>query len=255
MGQAERPVLVLGKVRRILDSFSLQRPAQSLLEISKATGLPMTTTLRLLRSLVNEGFLVKQGEQYLLGYALLRWGSIAVRSRDLVTVATPVMEALRDSTEETVCLYVRNDLNRVCVAVASSRRPIAQQSNVGEVFPLQAGSINKVFLAYAPAVREQVLRNGLVRFTDNTITDPVEFRVELERVHARGYAMSQGEAKPGVATVSCPILNQDGSILAVITVGGPTQRATPEVLAQLLPQLAPAAAEISQQLGWLGAAA
>ena len=214
----------------------------------------MTTTLRLLRSLVQEGFLVKQGEQYLLGYALLRWGSIAVRSRDLVTVAMPVMEALRDSTEETVCLYVRNELNRVCVAVASSRRPIAQQSNVGEVFPMQAGSINKVFLAYEPAVREQVLRNGLVRFTDNTITDQASSggaragpRQGLRHEPGRGQAGRRHRQLPDLEPGR---LHPRGHHRGWSNPAGDAQSPGATV-----DRARPAAAEISQQLGWLGAAA
>ncbi|MET0843022.1 MAG: helix-turn-helix domain-containing protein, partial [Mycetocola sp.] len=85
----EQPLLVLGKIAAILDAFTLVEPVRSVAEIRAITGLPTSTTHRLVANLVDNGFLDRTGDQYRIGARMAYWAGPAARSRDLTEILTP----------------------------------------------------------------------------------------------------------------------------------------------------------------------
>ena len=79
----DAPLLVLGKIRAILDAFSLDREALTAAEIRRATGLPASTLHRLLGNLVEHGFLDRVDDRYSIGVRMAFWAGPAVRGRDI----------------------------------------------------------------------------------------------------------------------------------------------------------------------------
>jgi DNA-binding IclR family transcriptional regulator len=252
---AESPTRVLVKLRAVLDCFVPDNRPLTLTQVSKRTGMPLSTTQRLLQSLVAEGFLARTDTSYRLGLDLIGWAEAARRGVSLVSIARPSMEELRDVSGETVTLLVREGLRRVCVELVPSRHAVSQNVVPGEVHPLQAGAPSKVLLAWDPETTEQLLAAGLRHLTEATITDPETFRLELHRVVERGYAESHGENVDGVASISAPIFDASGRIAAALCVGGPAARITPDfVVTQRVP-LVNTAKRVSRMLGWRGDAA
>ncbi|QIN81297.1 helix-turn-helix domain-containing protein [Rubrobacter tropicus] len=194
---------VLDKAVGILSFLAEDGPA-SLAGVVKGTGLARPTAYRLLAALEAHGLVAREEGRYLLGPRLLSWGGGTVGS-DLVGVATPVLEGLRDGTGESTQLYVREGDRRVCVAsVERTGGGLRDAVPVGAVLPLGHGSGGKVLLAWSEE-------------TDHEAG-------ELAEVRARGWAESVAEREAGVASVSAPVFDSDGKLRAAVCASGPISR-------------------------------
>lgn len=249
----ESPTRVLSKARAVLDCFLPDNRPLTLTEVANATGMPLTTTQRLLRSLVAEEFLAVSNQTYRLGLGLIGWASAARRGLSVVDAARLRMDALRDSTSETVTLLAREGLQRVCVAASPSRHVISARTEPGDLAPLQSGSPSKVLLAWDPVTTKAVLERGLTPLASQTITDPAAFEADLALVRERGWAVSANENAEGVTSIAAPIRDSGGQVIAALVLGGPTSRITQDWLVAHADELVRAADAVSQTLGHRGA--
>jgi IclR family transcriptional regulator, acetate operon repressor len=245
-----QPILVLKKVRTLLECFSVEQPALTLQQIRRASGLPASTCQRLVQNLVREGFLDRDGDEYRIGLGLVRWAAPGTFGLDLVRLTRPVLQRLRDETGETACLYVRDGPFRTVVALAETRHVVMRLFLVGMVMPLHAGSAGKVFLAYDRAAFRDAVAHGLSRLTPSTVTDIDVLTSELEQVRRDGYAASFEERDVGQASISAPVFGIHRELVASIGIGAPSQRLTPADVPRLAPLVVDAAAEASRRMGY-----
>lgn len=244
------PVLVLRKIRQILDSFTIEQPELTLQQIIRVTGLPSSTCQRLVQNLVREGFLDRDEDHYRIGLGLVRWAAPGTYGLDMVRLTRPVLQSLRDQTGETACLYVRDGAFRTVIALAESRHPVVRLFVVGMVMPLHAGSAGKVFLAWDPTARKDAVSHGLARFTPGTVVDIDVLTEQMEQVRQAGYAASFEERDYGAASVSAPVFGLTGDLVAAIGVGAPTQRLTAANAPALAPVVIAAGQVASSRLGY-----
>lgn len=243
------PTLVLHKVRQVLDCFVPNNQALTLTNLQRSTGFPMSTTKRLLESLLAEGFLSRNERGYQLGPDMIVWAQAVKRGSDIVQVSKQVLEQIRDTCGETVTLNVRNGSRRVCIDRVSSVHRVKYDALVGEIIPLQAGSSCKVMLAFEPTIAAEVIANGLEKFTDQTITDPDEYSKALDEVRHQGYAISCDETAVGVSSIAAPVFNSEGRIIAAIGIGGPSFRCTRDWLEDQVDLIRGGGAKLSGMLG------
>ena len=90
----------------LLTSFEDSRPELSVTEIAEALGVHKSTASRLAAALERTGFLARSGKRYRLGVEIIRLGTLALRSSDLVATMQPAMEKLSQLTGETINLAV-----------------------------------------------------------------------------------------------------------------------------------------------------
>jgi DNA-binding IclR family transcriptional regulator len=244
------PILVLQKIRQVLDSFTIERPELSLQQITKATGLPASTCQRLVHNLVREGFLDRDDDRYRIGLGMVRWAAPGSFGLDLVQLTRPALRRLRDETGETACLYVRDGPYRTVVGLAETHNVVMRLFMVGMVMVLHAGSAGKVFMAYDPAARKAAVGHGLTRQTPRTTVDIDLLDEQLEEVRKLGYAASFEERDVGAASISAPVFGLSGELVAVLGIGAPTQRLTPSDVGRLAPQVVAAAESASRVLGF-----
>ncbi|SFQ59650.1 DNA-binding transcriptional regulator, IclR family [Amycolatopsis arida] len=244
-----RPVLVLRKVRQILECFTLDEPELGLRQIALRTGLPASTCQRLVQNLVHEGFLDRDGDLYRIGLGLVRWAAPGTYGMDLVQVTRPVLDELRDAAGETAYLQVRDGPYRTIVALSEVRHLVVRRFMVGMVMPLHVGSAGKVFLAYDPDAWAAALRHGLRPVEGGRQVEAEELRREVARTREVGYAATFEERDPGAGSVSAPVFGMDGGIAAAIGIGAPVQRFTPEVAERLAPVVVGAGRRASELLG------
>lgn len=242
-------LLVLTKIRQILESFSVGHPDPTMADLISHTGLPRSTCQRLVQNLVGEGFLRRDGQRYRIGLDLVRMAAPGTLGIDLVELTRPVLRDLRDETGETACLYVRDGGHRVVVGVAETRNIVMRLFVVGMVMPLHAGSAGKVFLAYDEAALDAALAEGLRRYTDRTPTDVTELEAALDEVRRRGWAMTSEERELGAASLSAPVFGHDGELRGVLGIGAPSQRLTASLARVWAPVVVEAAREASRRLG------
>lgn len=247
----------LDRAVAILRTFDERRPRLSLSEIAEALGLNTSTAHRLLQALKAHGLVAQPdgGKAYALGPTVLRLARLATGSLDVQEIARPFMRRLRDAIGETVGLHVlRSDLRRVVVDQAESHQALRRSyTELGEPIPLHQGAPGKVLLAFLPEEqREGILGGTLEAANENTITDDVALRRELDGVRQRGYAISFGERVGGIHTVAVPLRDHDGDVTAAISVTGPAMRMPRERLEAIAPIASATAREISARLGHRG---
>jgi DNA-binding IclR family transcriptional regulator len=219
-----KPLLVLSKIRGILDAFSLARPALTLSELRSATGFPTSTVQRLVANLVAEGFLDREGDRYRIGAMMAYWAAPASRGIDRLRAVTPALRQLHEITGETACFFVREGPYRVCVAMEETAHAIRREMHVGKVVPLQAGSAGRVLMAWDDDALRDVLAEPLESFTELSVTDPEKLRADVERVRTQGWSYTEGERDEGEAGLSAPVFDAAARLVGAMTISGPTSR-------------------------------
>jgi DNA-binding IclR family transcriptional regulator len=249
----EDQVLVRSVARAIDILLALQHGTVSLGRIAQRTGLSKPTAHRLLSSL-SYGQLVIQDpvtSEYMLGPGCLGIADAVMSGLGgLGPIAVPTLQQLAADSGESAALHVRAGLQRICVEQVPSPQPVRYTARVGASNPLHAGAMGKLLLAFSdPADLADLLdRIPLTASTNATITDRRTLETELDRIRGTGYAVSRGEHAVGVAAVSAPVLRSDGSILAALSVLGPTERLTDAAIKKLLPTLRSAAADLAERV-------
>jgi DNA-binding IclR family transcriptional regulator len=241
---------VLEKIKRILTCFTVEDPEPSLAEITQLSGLPQSTCQRLVHNLVREGFLDRSGDCYRIGMTLVQLAAPGTFGLDLVQLTKPALEHLRDRTGETACLYVRDEASRTVVAVAETRHIVMRLFKVGMVMPMHAGAPGKLFMAYDPAARTDAIRHGLARFTSRTPVDIDVLDQQVAQARDQGWAAAFDERHEGVGSISAPVFDHRGELAAVLGIGAPTHRVTPDDVDRLAPIVVDAAQEAGKALGY-----
>lgn len=241
-------VQVLGRALMLLDAL-VAGPA-SAQELARTTGIARSTAFRLLADLEQAGFVIHGADgRFRLGLRLLQLGSVVQSQNPLADIARDLLEDLRDSTELTVTLVIRQGLDSVCIERLESPHAIRFSIAVGRHLPLHAGAQGKVLLAYAPAsIQLEVLSGSMPRLAEGTIRSPRILRSELQRIRARGVAVSDGEVDDGARGVATGVFDATGGLMAAIGVAGPTAQIR-FTDGDLLAKLRATAAQISARLG------
>jgi DNA-binding IclR family transcriptional regulator len=183
-----------------------------LAELCDRTGLPRATAHRLAAGLEVHRLLARDSEgRWRLGPAVTE---LAAQVDDpLLAASEAVLPRLREITGESVQLYRRDGSWRVCIAALEPPAGLRDTVPVGARLPMTAGSGAKVLLAYGDDATQQAVLSD-AKFTDRTLTE----------VRRRGWAQSAGEREPGVASVSAPVRDSRGAVIAAISVSGPIDR-------------------------------
>ncbi|OBI20053.1 IclR family transcriptional regulator [Mycobacterium sp. E2497] len=201
---------VLDKAVGILHTIA-QSPC-GLAELCERTGLPRATAYRLAAALEVHRLLARDDEgRWRLGPAVTE---LAAHVNDpLLAASAGVLPLLRETTGESVQLYRREGTTRVCVAALEPTAGLRDTVPVGARLPMTAGSGAKVLLAHSDvATQKAVLPSA--KFTERTLAE----------VRRRGWAQSVAEREPGVASVSVPVRDGRGAVVAAISVSGPVDR-------------------------------
>lgn len=212
------------------------------------TGLPASTVARILKSLLEENLIQRQGDQYSIGLRVMAWSAAATAGSDLIRAGEPALLALRDVSRETCILYVRQAAFRVAVLIAHSEQAIIYQGWLGQILPLGGGAAGKVFMAFDPDALEAARVQGFKAFTANTITDKRALDDELVRVRANGWAYSPQERVIGLSSLAAPVVNSRGVTVAAVAIGAPSFRLGDEDARALVAPLKECVQRISGQL-------
>jgi IclR family transcriptional regulator, KDG regulon repressor len=216
MDEKDTSVRSVARALDIIDSFTPGKLDASLSELAHGIGLPMSTTSRLVATLVKRGYVYKdeKSQRYSLGPRITQLGFLGFSNLDLRKVALPFMENLNRLYDEGVSLYVAQGDERVCVERIESRRPLRRVINIGDRLPLTRGAAGRVLLAYLPKEkREELLRQ-----------DPFTTEEALAQLRHGGYTVSLGEREEGVSSIAAPIMDARSIVVAALTMSGPSVR-------------------------------
>ncbi len=251
-GKGRYNVRALERALRILHLLSDGR-SWRLSDISEALNMSSSTAFRLLSTLASYGYIERDTQTggYSLGLACLELARAYYEASDIRRHARPVLEALRDSTTETVHLAILDNWEVFYLEKLQGLHAIGLMSSaIGGRFPAYCTGLGKVLLAYhdPQEVRAHYAKDGLKRFTDTTITDADELVAHLQQVRAQGYALDLGEHEAEVHCVAVPISDIEGHVVAAISVSGPAGRVDAQDQA-FIDAIKQAARAISHTLG------
>lgn len=211
---------VPSRVFAVLDCFRHGKASMTLSEVATLSGIPLSTTRRLLLELTSWGGVERLPDgSYRIGMRLWELGSLAPRQRDLRDAASPYMHDLYEAAEENVQLCVLDGLEVLCVEKLFGRRAVPTETDVGERMPLHATAAGKALLAFSePEILHAVVDGGLRRLTPNTLVEPGRLAAALQRTRETGLAYSFEERTLGVVSVASPMLRPDGRLLGAISI-------------------------------------
>jgi DNA-binding IclR family transcriptional regulator len=223
-------------------------------EISKRLGYSQSKTYRLVRTLIKYRFLQEHNgtAQYSLGLNALRLGLLAHQQFNISEIARPFMKELSVLTKETVLLTAVNGTRGIVLDRVESEEPIRYSLfQPGAIIPLHCGASSKILMAY---LREGdwdriIAKEGLKRYTPNTISDVKKLKAHLREIRKRGYAFSDQEVDRDVRAVAAPILNGVGELVAGLSVAGPVYRINKKQISSCAKLVMQYAQKISNKLG------
>ncbi len=236
---------------RLLKQFGPHDRELGVSELARRLGLGKSTVHRLLTTLVAEHLLERDpySGQYRLGLAVHDLAAAAVPN-DLHEAVSGLLETLRNRTGETVQVAVLDGREVVYVERIDSPHTLRLFLEVGRRNWAHSTGTGKALLAHLPKTELMQLLDGweMPALTPYTITDPARLVEELREVRRRGYAQNLHESEVGVLSVSAPIRDRSGKVVAALSVAGPAQRMQP-VMNQITYGVIEAAALASRRMG------
>jgi DNA-binding IclR family transcriptional regulator len=218
MGNGRRSVL--RRALRILDTFSAAGTSLRLSEISRRSGIPLTTTHRIVSELREWGALERDSAGgYRIGLRLWEVAALAPRSVGLQRIALPFMQDLYETTHRGVHLAVREKDEVVFVERFVSQDTARDAGpRVGGRYAMHATAVGLVLLAHAPpGLQEEVVAGPLATYTPWTTSSSRELRQALADVRRSGYAVSERQINPDYVSVAAPIHGPDDTVVAALS--------------------------------------
>ncbi len=242
-------IQVIERIFSLIDVLASKEEAITLKEISEKTGLHPSTAHRILNDLTSGRFVDRpQAGNYRLGMRLLELGNLVKGRLNVRDAALGPMRDLHKLTQQPVNLSVRQGDEIVYIERAFSERSGMQVVRaIGGRAPLHLTSVGKLFLAADDPIRVRAYaaRTGLVGHTRNSITLLPVLERELSRVRQYGIARDNEELELGVRCIAAGIYDDQGKLLAGLSISAPADRLDEE----WLPKLQATAHGISRSLG------
>ena len=212
---------VVGRLLRILEAFSPERPELTTAEISRRTGVPPSTVYRLLAELIGRGVIERVADgRYSVGLRLWEIGKLAPRAERLTEVASPYLHDLHEVTRGNVHLAVRVGGDALYLAAVCGHRCVEPVARAGTRVPLTSTSVGQVLLAYSRSpVLEQILEND----PETAIASSAESRTNrLRGVLAGIRRLGVAVAHNGDDTVvAAPVFGPPGELVAALALSAP----------------------------------
>ncbi|MFT3847524.1 MAG: IclR family transcriptional regulator [Propionivibrio sp.] len=234
----------------LLDALAESPEPATLKMLSQATGLHPFTAHRILAVMTHARLVARQeASTYALGIRLLELGNLVKARINLREIALPFMQRLHETIGEAINLGVRDDDDIIYIERTSGGRSLVRVVYlVGGRAPLHLTSLGKLFLAAdtAEEVRAYAKRTGLPGKTPRSLTDLATLEKELDKIRRHDVAYDNEEAEIGLRCVASPVRNDEGVIVAGLSLSAPIDRHH----AEWVDLIKKTAEEISRALGY-----
>ncbi len=234
----------------LMDVLASREDAISLKDIAEKTGLHPSTAHRILNDLAIGRFVERsQPGSYRLGMRLLELGNLVKGRLNVRDAALLPMRELHKKIQQPVNLSVRQGDEIIYVERAYSERSGMQVVRaIGGRAPLHLTSVGKLFLSAddVQRIRAYATRTGLHGQTKNSITQLPALEREMAKVRQMHYALDNEELELGVRCMACGIYDDQGKLVAGLSISAPASRLDDAWLGQLKAT----AQQISDTLGF-----
>jgi DNA-binding IclR family transcriptional regulator len=242
---------------RLLEVVARSDKPLSVTEVAQRLELSRSSAFRLVYTLQFMGFLQPSSDQrtFQLGARVLNLGFSFVAKQDIIQIAKRDLESLRDATGISAHLAIRDSLEVLFLDCVQTRTGFLSNVNVGTRLPAYASPMGWLMLSELPNRELASLYKDVKfeRLTEKTPSDLGELMQAIARASADGYVFSHGIVEQGGSSVTAPIFESSGSIVAAIDISGPESAFDGEKPEKTyVDAILNAASAISARLGYRG---
>ena len=251
---ADRDTDLVQSLRRglaVIRSFDGDRPALTMSEVARSTGLARAAVRRFLLTLVDLGYMSVEGRLFRLSPRVLELGRPYLSSLTLPELALPHLRSFVAETHESATVAVLDGADIVYVAHVPARRILSVSVDVGTRDPAFATALGRMLLAGQADGRldEYLSAADLRPITEKTIVAPAALRRELDSARRMGFALVDQELEDGLRAVAAPIRDSQDRTMAAVNVAVHASRWRIDgIHAELLPRLLETAAAIERDV-------
>lgn len=229
----------LAKGLAVIETFTAERPRQSISEVSAASGLDRATARRCLLTLAHQGYADYDGKFFTLTPRVLRLGTACLATMPLPQIVQPMLDRLSEEIGESSSVSILDGGEIVYVARAAQKKVMSVVLMPGSRLPAYCTSMGRVLLAGLPEPDARAIlgTDMLPARTSRTLTDPEAIIAELSQVRAQGYAAIDQEVEEGLRSVAVPLLNARGRVIAALNTGLPASGPVADLTGRYLPAL------------------
>jgi len=204
-----------------IETFTAERPRQSISEVAAASGLDRATARRCLLTLAQLGYADYDGKFFTLTPRVLRLGTACLATMPLPQIVQPWLDRLSGELDESSSVSIIDEGEIVYVARAAQKKVMSISLMPGSRLPAYCTSMGRVLLAALPEAEAYALlsRMPLPARTPRSITDPEALMSELARVRAQGFAVNDQEIELGLRSIAVPLQNARGNVVAAMNLG------------------------------------
>jgi DNA-binding IclR family transcriptional regulator len=243
---AASTVRAVDRAIAILQCFTADKPALSVLEIQARVDLSRPTLYRLLQTLAATGLVKAEGDpqRFRLAHGVMELAHVWLAGLNKVDAAKPVLEKLREDTGETAALFVLREQKRICVLELESHHALTIARGVGDTGDITLGASGKAILAFLDEGRRNSILDQVAK------SRRAELAKALDVVRSRGFATSHGEVFVGAVALAAPTFNHNGEVAGCLGVFGPRARVKDADVPRFGALVTRAANEVSLQYGY-----
>jgi len=219
---AKNLVQSAAKAFAVLKAFDQDLPELTVTEIAARADLDRGTAFRLVRTLMDLGYVraVPGSKRYRLALKCLELGFSALAGRELPTHARPLLREVVPTIADAGSLGMLERGEVVYVErVQNGTERLGIDRRPGSRTGAYAAALGHAILAFLP--RDEQVKHlesvERVKLSERTLTGMDPLLKRLDDVRRRGYAVSDGENAYGLRTVAAPIFDTRGQPLAGVS--------------------------------------
>jgi IclR family pca regulon transcriptional regulator len=220
----------------------------TLSEAAGAVELSRATARRILRTLVDLGYVDQNGRQFSLSPGILRLGFAYLATQSWIERAAPLMKELSERLHESCSASILQGTEVVYVARVPTRRIMSVAISVGSRLPAFHSSMGRVQLGFLDdaEIWRRLMSLRIEPLTPSTITDRQALFDRVRADHEQGFSIVDEELERGLRSIAVPLVDRAGQCVAALNLSTHSTRTTRnEMRAQFLPELKAAAERIS----------
>ncbi|WP_118184779.1 IclR family transcriptional regulator [Paraburkholderia phosphatilytica] len=239
----------------VIRAFNADRPEQTLTDVASVTGLTRAGARRILLTLQTLGYVEADGRLFRLTPKILDLGFAYLTSMPFWNLAEPVMEELVGQVHESCSAAVLDRTEIVYVLRVPTHKIMTINLSIGSRLPAYCTSMGRVLLsALDDATLDATLgASPIYAHTPRTVTDRDALKKVIAQVRAQGWALVDQELEGGLISLSAPIRNRSGRVIAAMNISGNAQRnSAKQMVKEFLPPLQQAAQRVSEMVARRG---
>lgn len=242
----------LAKGLAAIETFSAERPRQTISQVAEASGLDRATARRCLLTLAQAGYADWDGKFFTLTPRVLRLGTACLATMPLPQIVQPHLDRLSEEFGESTSVSILDGAEIVYVARAAQRKVMSIALMPGSRLPAHCTSMGRVLLAALPPDEARaILGPGpLPARSPRTQTDPEAVMAELSRVRIQGYAINDQEVEENLQSLAVPLIGARGRVIAALNVGRAGNGPTALLMQQYLGPMLALQRELAGLLSW-----